>query len=657
MQILGFLIEALFFTNLWIFFYNNLLKFLNIKFPAIITEPFIRRGAAPEPFEIPLYFVITFITVIIIYLLHKTLKNNSFVSGSRFIILKLLVLVFLIWLFFINLDGYPLKGDIYPYPIRRDFDEYILYFVAYISIVLFIIIQSSIINRILNFEKKIFFFLFSFFILIIIAVFTFVPGFPISGHDYSYFYGPIQQISQGKTIYTDAPSQYGFLSVLIIAAFNKINLFSFSFLPILVWILYIIQYYICFYLIFKISRSFLLALLALFSIITLNYFSLYHFPLAFPQIGPMRWLPVVLTILVFFKSKKIDSKGIAFLVGLLTLWAIDTGIYIILAYLFSLFIFFISRVISFRKALLSAVWFTLNLIIIFVAINLIHIIFGYQQVNFISLFSVIQDYAKAGFGMLPMETKTYFWTVIFIYFSSIIYFLRKKGKTALDCLLVITANLSIFTSTYYVGRTHPHNLFNIAVLPIVNLFLFVGIFWREKKFLFLKPIAFLIIFLILIVLPLYFRKEAATEIIKGQIDRLSYKQIFQPEMNRILQKKYAKELPLINKYFPERKILILSDDDTYLLYLLKKENLFDNNPQILILSEKQLDYYVSRLLKNGCPQKIVTDCTYYKRCPEHTKFNETGFSTGTLILDKIRANCQGKYEPVECTYELCIVFR
>lgn len=659
MSILGFLIETLFFTNLWIFFYNNLLKFLNVRFPTTITEPFIRRGAAPEPFEIPLYFVIAFITVIIIYFVHICLPKKEVLSKKKplFLIIKLLVLIFLVWLFFINLGVYPLKGDIYPYPLRTNSAVYNLYFFAYIAVVLFIIIQSIILNKIVNFNKKVVFFLFSSFIIVIIALFIFEPGFPISAHDYSYFYGPIQQISQGKTIYTDSPSQYGFLSVLVISFLNKIGLIKFSYLPAFIWFLYVAQYFLCFYIIFKLSRSLFLAFIGLFSIITFNYFSIYHLPISFPQIGPMRWLPAILAIFLLLTQKQINKKNFIFFLAILVFWAIDSGISLILTYFFSLFIFFIKGSLSFIKILKSALFFIFSLAVIFFLLNLLHLLFGYQPINFFSIFSVIQAYAQAGFGMLPMGPQTYFWWIILIYLASIVYFFKKKKVDDFDSVLIFTANLSFFFSTYFIGRSHPHNLFHISLFPLLNLFLLIGVNLKDNQSSKIKSTILAALFILLIFIPAYNRKEVLSELIIEKAKRMSHQPIFQPEMDRLLKQKYSPEILMIKKYLAERKILVLSNDDTYLLYLTQKGNLFDDNPQVLILSQKELDLYVNRLLKKGCPDKLVIDCYFLKKCPEYEKFNLGGFSPGPLILEQLETKCHSKYQPLECTDKLCIVKR
>lgn len=311
-----FAIESLLAVNIWVLVYNNLLEYLNLRFPAQAPPEFIRAGAVPEPFEISFYLILTFIVVLIIYVLHTYfIKRNIEISkkfgDKKYFLIKLTVLVGLLILFFSNIGSYPMARDPYPYQLRSQ-SVYTLYLLAYLLVVAVIITELTLLSGLLKISKKFIYFL-AVLIIGIIAIFTFEPRFPIVGHDYSYFLGPIWEIAHGKTIYTDTSSQYGFLSIVLLAFLYKIHLLSFTYLPVLNWILYITQYFLAFVLIYKVSKSFGLSLIALFSLLTVNYYSLYHIPGALPQIGPLRWLPLILSLVFFYVFKKIDSKKIYFL--------------------------------------------------------------------------------------------------------------------------------------------------------------------------------------------------------------------------------------------------------------------------------------------------------------------------------------------------------
>ncbi len=76
---LGFAIEALFITDIWVILYIRILTYLNFIHPPILVEQFYRPAAAwPQPFQIPLYLIMMFLSVFTIYCFHffyKQLKN------------------------------------------------------------------------------------------------------------------------------------------------------------------------------------------------------------------------------------------------------------------------------------------------------------------------------------------------------------------------------------------------------------------------------------------------------------------------------------------------------------------------------------------------------------------------------------------------------
>ena len=159
-------------------------------------------------------------------------------------------------------------------------------------------------------------------------------------HDFSYFLGPIYEIAHGKTLFTNTSSQYGFISILLLEFLHKIHVFNPFYLPIFTWILYVVQYFLSFWIIYKASRSVVIGLLGLFSIITVNYFSLFHLPNSYPQIGPIRWLPLIISLYLLQKYKNIDNFNLIFFLSLLSLWNIEAGIVLFLTFVSTFFIFY-----------------------------------------------------------------------------------------------------------------------------------------------------------------------------------------------------------------------------------------------------------------------------------------------------------------------------
>ena len=702
-RITDFSIVTLFITNVWIILFTNILTFLSYLYPPTTNSQLLRPISFPNPFKIPLYLLLT-ITFVIIIWVFNTVKNHSNPNQvkpgeTRNLLLKLFFLIILLYLFFSKLGSYPMAREYYPYALRPDKTIYNLVVFSYLLSIAFIIFELSIIYRFIKRSLLIstFYFLL---IALVIAFFTFEARFPISGHDYSFFFGPILEIANGKTIYTDIPIQHGFLSILSMAFLYKLLSLKLFYLPAIIWLLYIIQYFLTFYLILRISKSIGLALIGLFSIINLNYFSLSELPVSYPQIGPMRWLPSLLTIFLLYKLKKIDNKILLTAVAFLSLWFIDAGISLVLGYLLTIFIFCLVGNIDIKRAIKTILLLCLNLIIIITVINILHLLFGYKLIKLGNIFHTLQKYTSLGIAQLPIPNQTYFWLVMLIYFASLIYFFKtsyknKKtiqvgdasgrdqsgwqswkgshqraeffqpsagsstggkettGRIHFDStILLFSANLMFFTSIYYLGRAHPHNLFNISSLPILTLFLLLG-----NTINYLNPlkkiILFIFIFSLFIIYPVLMRKISLSEMIIVKLKRLTQGQIFKTEMDEILTKRYSKELSLINKYLKESGVAIIHNDDTYLLYLTKKKNLLDANPQVGIDTKDDLAQAIDNFAKE-CPEKVAVDCSVFAKCQQYVGINQSGFYPGSLILAAVEKQCRIKYQPVECTKQLCI---
>src|SRR3990167_5444206 len=103
--------QALLLTNLFVFTYKILLKLLNSWFPPVVNLNFLWKELfAPEPFEIPLYLLLSFIFVFIIFLIFRwrIIKNQLLTSNF----LGWIVFLFLFLIFLLNIGGYPLKNDV-----------------------------------------------------------------------------------------------------------------------------------------------------------------------------------------------------------------------------------------------------------------------------------------------------------------------------------------------------------------------------------------------------------------------------------------------------------------------------------------------------------------------------------------------------------------
>lgn len=661
-----FALTSLLLTNIWVIIYTNLLSVLNYVLPVSITQHFYRLGEAfPEKFEIPLYLLLTLLFVIIMWIFYKNspkiqklFAESQDYFGKSTLFLNFLVLVFLLLLFLTKLGLFPLSHETYPYQFRPDKSLYALATVMYLSILIMTILESVILFR---FSKRL---LVSYlFVTICIAVLIFEPRFPISPLDYAFFYGPIWEISKGKTIFTDIPSQYGFLSILFFALLFKLKLFAFSHLAVWNWIFHVIQYFICYYVIYKISKSIFLGLIGLFSIITLNYYSFYVPVLTIAQYGALRRLPFFIGLFLFYKLKKIDSPLFIFLYALLSFWIVDTGIQMILAYGLTLFYLFLAKVVSFKRSVKATIQLLTFLVGIFLVINFFHLIFGWKMINTFEIVGTVRQYAISGVGMLPIESHTFFWFVILVYFASIMYFFRLNRQTIekdqdssfnhlSSNLILFSANISLFASLYFVGRSDNASLIIISIFPLLNVFILLAHNYQLLTSHTLKILLSVVLFIVFIGFPVFERSYTISELLATKYRGFLAGNIFHTELEERVKKRFAKEKATINTHIPDNKILVLSSDDTYLLYFTDKINLLDENPQSGITSDVDMKSAIKTVAKI-CPKKIAVDCSIMNKCPRFTPFTK-GWITAGYILKEVESRCHIHYEPTYCTNQLCI---
>jgi hypothetical protein len=627
----------------------KILDYLNYLYPTKPTEQFFYSGLSfPEPFEIPLYVILSilFVGIIAIFSLNKLQKLYE--DGLKRLGLgKYFIFIFLLLLFINKLGTFPLAGDLLSYPAQTHKDIYTFFFLLILGFILFFILQTIIIQKII--VNKTAQMVISLSILaLIIGISVFTPHFSFSMPDLSFFLGPVYEIASGKTIFTNIPSQYGFLSILFFTAIYSITHLKFVYLPIIFSLFYICEYLICFYLIVKSSRSLVFSFLGIFSILIINLLASTYGP----QAGAIRWILIFLVVLLVYKLRRFDHPLLLFLIPILSFWSIDAGIYLIIGYVFSLILLFAAKKITFRKLLTIGSALFLSFIFIVGIIEATHILLGLQPVDFFKIYHSIRKYALAGVGMVPMEFHSYFWLFILLYFSSVLYFFLHTHDDVFDQIILLAANFMLFSSIYYIGRSMPHELYTISIMALLTFLLLIGRLYSSSSFS-LRFFILSFIFIFFIVFPLNKRIEYVTAKILEKYQGLSEGQIFKSK-DQFVQNYYSKEIELINKNITENQVLILSPDDSYLFYLINKKNILNANP---VWGYIQMQSEIAPALQQAvkiCPKKIVTDCELFKQCPAYEKLTFDDQVTFPIILSEIEKQCKIIYSPKLCTDKLCI---
>lgn len=632
-------------VDFFIGFYYFSLEFLNRNFPLTVKVNFLIKEQVPyikPEYDISLYLISLILLIFFLWGYTKLSRMVFFhnLNQKKIITVAKFILILPLGLYFIDKLGV--------YPMSETQTTNSRYFIPYLSGSTLLIIFFTILFFLIK-TKKILKLTYLLLIVLMIGFLTFIAKFPIFYQDYSFFSGPILEIAHGKTIFNQIGSQYGFSFVLLLGYLAKFSLFDIAYLPMLVWFLYILQYFLCFYLILKISDSIILALMSLFSLLTINFFSLMVFGTVLPQTGPVRWLSLVLSLYLLYHFKDLRSKKFILSLVLLGSLIVDSGIYLVIAYSLTLVIVWLKQKITLVQICKSFAWLFIYSAGVYLIINLVNLSLGYQFINLLPALTKIKQYSQLGLLMMPIPNKSYIWLVVAMFILSLIYYLKQSRPSLDDNLLLYSSTLSALSLIYYLGRSHPHNLFNISLFFILNVSIFISVCIKKKSASWLKPAVLVIFYLFFILIPAYARKQAISDNINQQIDRLSQKDIFVPDMKLVLSK-YNQEVELINHYIPEKNALIIFIEDTYLFYLTKKGNLMDINPQMMISSQEESDFALNNVYKI-CPKRIAVDCKLFNRCGTPQTLEEKVFAQR---LSLIETKCQLKYSPLICTYQLCI---
>lgn len=649
---------VLIFTNVWVFLYTSLIDFFNFSFPPHVTETFYREAVSfPEPYEMPLYIMLSFLGVLGLYIfcriipfILQKLKQTTAFRNPSIRLINYILFFLLATLFLTKLSAYPLAHEAYPYTIRSNNSFYYLSILFYALTVAVLTFELAVYEKFAR-KNRILSALLFIAVSFIAAIFTFEARFPISPHDYGYFFGPVYEVIQGKTLFTNAYTDYGFYATLFFALLYKLRLFDFPQLPVFIWFLFIVQYTICFYLIYKVSRSAVLALLGFFAIITINYFSYSVLPITIPQYSAMRRLPSILLLFIFFKVKKIDSKVLIASVCLVDFWIVDVGVSIVLAYSAFLFVSLLSKQISLKRffiAIATLIFFQAG---VFLLINSVHILAGYQPISLAKVFHSLRLHAGTGLTMIPIDFNNFFWVFVFVFFASVLVYFRHVST--ITQLIMFNGMLTLFNVLYFVGRSHPTNMLDNSTLFVLNCFLILSQLLKHVEKKYAKLAVYITLFVVFIVFPVYFRRYTLPELIIEQYNRIRAGNVFGLQVKADLVREFEHEKKLILKHIPEESALILDREDVFLFITTGKKNLLNVNPQSAIDTVSEMQFATKDVVRI-CPETIAVDCQVVSKCKEHKTYSKKDWYMAPFILKEVQEKCGAKYIPTVCTEKLCI---
>ena len=322
----------------------------------------------------------------------------------------------------------------------------------------------------------------------LIFVTCFNPTFSFDSHHYNFYMGPMNRILHGGTMMVDTFSQYGnliiyFLSQIFVTGILPLSYESLSFV---ISILVVLQFILVYVFLAKLVKDRFLVLALMVVAISLNIMAAMGDVGSYPSTGPLRFgLINLILVLILLRNRFPSFYWFAIfleygLVGISFLWSFETFVYTGFSYLGICLIESINGPYSLpqaaRRFLFRFLGFLFSLAAAFGIFNLATYARAHVWPDWMIYLEFIKTYSSlGGFGDLPIDTWAPWIFPIIIYFASLMiflfrYFYLKIRKFSIEEILIWGLTFfGIAQYTYFLGRSHPNNLFHITI-PVVIVF-------------------------------------------------------------------------------------------------------------------------------------------------------------------------------------------
>jgi hypothetical protein len=480
--------------------------------------------------------------------------------------------------------------------------------------IIILILLSIFISKIWQFLSKNIFqknklILFIIFILTILISF-FCTQKPIEYHHYSFYVGPAYEINQGKSILSDVPSQYGYLSIHFVQQILKPFGITFNNFHYLNQLLFILFFILVFFIIYRITKNNLLVLI--FSVIAIFFqtqFSLDSNALA-PSTGPLRFglsLLIILFLTYFPNNLGIFISTIVSAVSIF--WSIETAIYIVPAYIFCLGIFSLKNSPKFRDSLkifgkYLLIFFTTSLVIFGLIIA--------KEYQYHHTFPLIKNYLQFataysdGFGseLIPILGNYYLAIIIMNTGLILVFDEFKKNHSKYLFILSFIAIHNIAIFSYFVSRSNQNNIVNISMFFLIELCLILKIINKKIKLqiIYTLPISLFIVIFFYV----------------SYLNITNPKRLHYSTQNTLTQLNLYQQLK--NKYQlnPNNTIIINNNNDTPIITTYGIKTYLPLNPSLMTILLP--NYQQKYLLPNLSKLQIGTTIVYSNDSPELMAF-------------------------------------
>jgi hypothetical protein len=322
-------------------------------------------------------------------------------------------------------------------------------------------------------------------VIFLIACACFDPTFSIEQGHQDFYLGPVNRLLHGGTMLVDAFSLYGVLVIYSLAFLVRTGLLPLTYqgLSLAIAVLMTIQFSAIYLLLIVLMKDRFYAILLLVLTLLLGVFGSLGIVQAYPSTGPLRFgLAYLVLAAVFLRRRfpRLRRAGLIveyLLVGIASLWSFETFVYVGFSYLGICLYESLGGFAGFREILAI---FIRRLSWLFATIATFHALLAlgtYARAqawpNWGIYFDFVKSYSVRGLTAVPIEPWSPWIFPTAIYFVSLMVFvfrylfLKSLAESEESELIFGLTLFGIAQYTYFLGRSHPNNLYHISSPAVI----------------------------------------------------------------------------------------------------------------------------------------------------------------------------------------------
>src|SRR3989344_3506111 len=522
-------------------------------------------------------------------------------------------------------------------------------------------------------EQKEASFLKKFYLLILVAMLSIVlinfgylieTGIWVNYYHHNFIIATINDLFHGKHLLVDTFNQYGLFYPLFLYLIFKVGIpFSYMNFYLLLMIGTWIYFFILFFFLKELTKNTIYSLIGLYIIMGVNMlfnYSVYPYSENYVWPGgiPLRFFFDGLVFLLILRNKFLTSKKrnifIFFILSIAFFYNIETGLSLVVSFVFLLFIYSISlKGISWIKRGVIFAQNLLQFLIVFIAIGLFFSLYTRMASGSWPRLSLFLDFvrlAQAGLNNAPTPFIGWYWLHIIIYFIALIIILHAvfHSRKKIDWIWYVTVGYSLYgllLLNYYMSRSYNSNL-TVVSIPALVLVIFLLAVSKKNQWIGMKIFRFvgILSIVVLVVISTFYlykrfqyRLYALKEVIRAKkySGNRGFIMVSWSETEgytaRELLVSIAKIKELTNN---TNKIFLLSRYDVVLLIMAEKSHFIPYPMLEQIIYKNQLTLVKNNLVTmKEKPQYLFIDGKDSYKNDDKIRF--TPFSTSLAIFETV----------------------